>query len=644
MPETKTYWQDLEEPTKLAEAIIATVDKIKTDQQYIDDDLRRFTELYLDRDVTSFKPGEYLPQAPIDEVDEEVADGSLARRIIAWNMVKGIIDAATAKITIRDPDPWVQTEDGKIEDAKQGRNIRQILIAIGQSRNTRRNNRRTVKAAALYPFGATKTYARVQRGQQPQVFHDYVHPARLHWDNQACLDTGEPLNYYHEIYLPRRYLLKRYDGAKEAVKKALREAEDASTSGHDLVRVIDAYELAVGDVDGRRVLAFDGGVLEERPWEYERGPFSLMRWEDDVLGALGLSVANDLEGIQEELRNTLRMIKRNKNQYGDPAVYNDRSNKLRRAEMDNNFPFKVWEGDGPNPPTILAQPFIAHQMLEWVAMVRESAMEQSGMAKMNVTGERPQNLRSGKAVLTYYDITTERFASVVKNYLQMAAVDQPWQAIRVLRELGKSHNVKVPAADGRVFYLINWGKVELQDEQFKVTIKPGSSLPNDPAGREERVGLRMQEGIIDRGEARQLLGWSDLEKFDRLANAQREYLMDIFEEMLEGGEYVPPDDRLDLGGLDPQTGEVVPGLAQDLCTKYIWRARCDNVPEEQVRLLERWLDEANELVREATMLAAGPPPVPETLPAGPAAAEQLAGAAAALNPPGAGAPGAGGMP
>ena len=331
----------------------------------------------------------------------------------------------------------------------------------------------------------------------------------------------------------------------------------------------------------------------------------------------------------------LRMIKRNKNQYGDPFIYNDRSNHLLRAEYDSNHPFRVLEGDGATPPQIIAAPFVAHQMVDWAQIVRQSGYETTGVNPMAATGEKPAGLRSGKALLTYYDIGAERLGSVSKNYQQLI-VDESWQIIRVLSELGGSAKTRVLRPNKRHFYVIKWKEVALDEDQFAVSVRPGSSLPHEPAGREERVGLRMQEGIIDRGEARQLLGWSDLEKFDRLANAEREYLMDLFEGMLEGGEYVDPLPCLSLGGMDPQTGQVVPGLSQDLCTQYILRSRCDDVPEEQVVKLERWLKEANEIVEEQTQIAAAGmmQQQQEQMSADPGTAQMLAQAQATMPTPG----------
>ncbi|MCP4591670.1 MAG: hypothetical protein GY842_13095 [bacterium] len=646
---TYSYWQDETDDAAMVDNLITTFDQICANQSWFDEELKQFTRLYLNREVTGFKPGEYVPMVAPDEVDGTVADGSDARRIMVWNLIKSGIDAAIAKIMMQPAVPWLRTENGKVKAARIGRLTEQYLRSILHSKRVFRTNTHSMRDAAIYPFGCTKTYVTTQRKRgklRPQIWIDPIHPSRIRWDNQTSLDSNTQPTLYHVSWILRRDLRAKWPKFEERIDLAKEDCPSGECGGRDMIRVIDAYDMSVGERIGKRVIAIEGQILHKQDWPYEVGPFEFVRWQDDLLGSMGISAASDIEGIQEEMNNTLRMIKRNKNQYGDSFLYTN-DDRLTIEELEGNETFKVLKGTSPNPPQVVTQPFVAHQMVEWAGVVRESGFEQLGVSQMAATGEKPAGLRSGKALLTFDDINSARFSNVHYQRQQLI-VGESEQILRRSRELHKGeapYDYQVKARAKKGFFYIKWGEVK-DLEDYDISIHPGSALPHTPAAQAEFVGLRMQEGLIDRSEARLMVDWPDLAKFDRLANAPREQLMDQFERMLESNEYEAPDDHQELGGIDPETNQYIEGLGHMLAKQYYLRGKVDGIEEKTLALLDQWMEEAQQMVEEAAgivreqeeLLAAAqqPPPAPEipgTLPASPEAAAQLAEATATMQPP-----------
>lgn len=619
------YWQDQKKRDK-AQAIFDTVRRIEREQAIDVSDRIAFAQLYLGRNVQGFLPGEYIPEIDVNEVDSEVADGVIQRRIARMNATKSCVDGAVAKIMLQQVVPRFATEEGDITLAERGRLAEQYIKAILRAEDAYRSQRRQCKGAAVFGLAWLKTYPTL-RGKLTQIVVEFCRPGRVVFDNQSALDLPYPLQIYDVCCYSRRYLRALYPERK--LQKIIDEANVVTPAGgyggRDMVFCIEAYDMTVGDRVGQRVVALESGILHEEPWKYDRGPFTPMRWQEDLVGHNGLSGVGDVEGLQEQLDSSSRFLKGNSVHLSNPFMYTQRGSHLRKADVEVNTPFRHIEGDGP-PPEVITPPIAHPQHFQWQADNWEKIFHVFGLSEMHATGEKPVGLRSGKALATWSEIGSGRFADVGRQK-EHVVVDLAWQIVRCARELeaaGYDHGVSVERPGGH--RRLRWSEVSLADDQFYLGVYPASGLPDLPAGRAEFAEQRMQSGLLDREEARSMAAWPDLSKADSLALAGRNALQWTFERMLASGEYIHPSRFLDIGMMGPG-GQFAPGLGHKLATQYYCRGMVDGLPPDRLQLLERWMDEAQELAQRAHEIAQAQlpkPPIDPNLPAGPEAAMQLA--------------------
>ena len=126
-----------------------------------------------------------------------------------------------------------------------------------------------------------------------------------------------------------------------------------------------------------------------------------------------------------------------------------------------------------------------------------------------------------------------------------------------------------------------------------------------------------QNGLFTKEEAHQLLDFPDLEQANKLKTAHIEIIDMMIEKMVDKGEYISPEPYMNL-----EYGIIRVQQAYNL-------SMIENVPEDRLELLRRWISQASSLIE------ASQPPAPPAMAAPPMAPPM---------PPGAPAPGAPAMP
>lgn len=605
-----TYWHDATKD-KLSAAIVETVDAIKNDQEHLETDYRRWCSMYLDRNVEGFLPGEWRRLGTDIREAENALD---VDTVPSWNVVRSCVDSVIAKLTMRKIDPWYQTFGAMESDAEQARLQEQFVRTILNNENSHKTLRQAAKLACINGTGPMKTWW----SMDGTIHVDWLFTDRIIVDAQASL-RGEPISMFHEEYYTKEELMGMFSGKEQqTIIKAAQEAElgGGSMVSRDMVRVIEAWKRSQSKDDpGKRVITVanagdENGVLLEKPWAHNKFPITPIRWQEDLQGWHGLSGVSTVEACQTELNFTLEMIKGNLEHFGHPWMWIERSSAIKEADIETNERYKYIEGVG-TPPQVITPNIVSPQVFEWANLLWTRAFELFGLSQLTAHSTKPSGMRTGAAFRAYHDIESERFSEMGLQ-LARAIVDLAWQISRCAQEMRAAGVVpKVISAnkDG-VLERIEWPK-DIDENSFRVTVRPASSLPQEPSGRRDTVEHWLEVGLLDRNHALELMEEPDLEKYKQLVTAARDDLMSTFEHMLSpDGEYIAPFEWQDLA------------LGLQLGTSYYLRAKINGVPKERLNRVERWLQEANDIVNPPA------PPVDPQMPADPAAAQMLAQAQA----------------
>jgi hypothetical protein len=127
---------------------------------------------------------------------------------------------------------------------------------------------------------------------------------------------------------------------------------------------------------------------------------------------------------------------------------------------------------------------------------------------------------------------------------------------------------------------IKWKEVNMKDDQYVMRIQPIGSLPQTPAAKLSSVTEMHMNGMFTTEEAHQLLEFPDLDRSNKLKNAHIELIDKIIDDMIDKGNYTPPEPYFNLG------------LGLERVQQAYNLGKLEGVPESRLELLRRWITQA----------------------------------------------------
>jgi hypothetical protein len=238
------------------------------------------------------------------------------------------------------------------------------------------------------------------------------------------------------------------------------------------------------------------------------------------------------------------------------------------------------------------------------------AYEVAGISEMAAQAKKPAGLDSGVAIREFSDIQSERFMLVAQGYenLFLTASRLMIDLARDISKRGDSYGV-ISHGD-KYIERIEWKEIDLEEDQYVMQIYPTALLSTTPAARLQTIQEMAQTGLLNPTEARALLDFPDLEAVNQLATAFVDDVDLLIEEMVEKGHYHPPE-----------TFSNLEFAVQRIQSAYL-RAKVDNVPEERLELLRRYMDDAirvmemRKMAEQANQQALAEASAPQVAPGG----------------------------
>jgi hypothetical protein len=408
---------------------------------------------------------------------------------------------------------------------------------------------------------------------------------------------SDPRQLYEMKLIDRKVLMDQCPGYRQIIEGAAKaypdNSADSSKTVSDLVMVVEGWHLPSGPkaTDGRHTLACSSGILFDEKYTKDKFPFVFMHYSQRLLGFWSQGLAEQLMGTQMEINSLLHTISRAIKLVGVPRVFVEDGSKVVKAHFNNDIGSIItYRG---TKPLYEVAPCVPEEMYAQLQRLVEYAYQQCGVSALQATSQKPAGLNSGEAIRSYDDISTDRFAALSRRYDDFfieLAYGMTDLAKDICERDGKYQTV-YPGKDGTK-------KVDLPDadmlkDPFVIQCFNQSSLPRDPAGRMQKVTEMIQSGMITLKEGRRLLDYPDLEQVEKLANASEERIFQILDEIVDTGEYTPPDPFLDLA------------LATELTTQYINLYSTANLEEEKMDKLRDFFKQVQALIQAAT-----PPPMP----------------------------------
>lgn len=602
--EIKSKWWK-QEPEQMFRHVFGVVKKIWDYQKYRQTMHLRMARLYHNMEIVSLNAGMFARSAATD---------NWTSNRVTLNVIKSCIDTAASKIAKSKPRPLYMTEDGNWFAQQKAKKMTSFMDGWFDAEKVYSKGERAFVDMGVWGSGLLKVF--------PDEREMKVRCERVIIDEIVVDETegryGEPRQLHQVKLVFREVIADLYPEFEKEIMMASNglTAEESSACSADMIKVIESWHLSSGPDadDGMHCISIENCTLFHEKWTRPYFPFAFMRWTPRLLGFYGMGLAEELVGIQLEVNKILRNIQIAQHLMAVPQIWIEASSHIVTAHINNEIGgIKKFTG---SPPIFQTPPAMSPEIYQWLENLYRKAYEITGISQMSANSQKPAGVTAAVALRELSDIESERFSLIGIHYenMYLDVANMCLDAMDYLYEKDKSLSINAP--DKNFMEVIKWKDVRMPRDSYLVRSYPTSLLPATPAGKLQKIQELIQAGIFDRDEALMLLDYPDVEAVTSLKTAPREDILRLIYKMIYKGEYYTPEPYMNL--------QLAGQLAQSAYNK----ARTNNVPDDRLELLRRFMDDVEALLTPDQ----GPQVVP-AVPGGSPEQDVLSGQALPATPP-----------
>lgn len=516
---------------------------------------------------------------------------------ISYNITAMTIDTLVSKIGKNRPKVTFLTSEGDWTAQNKAKKLEKFVAGDFSQNNIYKLGQQVFRDSTIEDLGIAKHF----------IHGDKVCSERV-WPNEIYVDEvdaryGEPTHMYHAKYVSKRLLKAEYPDKEMEIDMA---KQSLGTKGglpdapaDEFVIVIESWKLPEVDdkgnlVNGKHCISLSSCCLFEEEWEYDWFPFSIMRWNERLLGFYGQSLTEELIPIQLEINKLMRDIQKSYNLLLSPKVFLPNGSKIPEAHIDNEIG-TILKG-AAKPEVIFNGQIFPAEAYGHLKFLIEAGFERAGLTQLSATGKKPAGLDAAVAMREYQDIESERFAAVQQTY-------ETWyiDTAKIRLELSKRLKNPVVKFDGKhSIEKLNLKEIDLEDLAYVMKVMPTNMLPDTPAGQLMMLKELQAMELIDASDSMSLLDFPDVNGFLATRNAAKTYFHKLIHQMVYDNEFDPPDPSMPLE------------MGMQMVQRHYDLYKLQGAPEESMHLLRTWMAQAQAILSKAAMEAQGanmaPPP------------------------------------
>lgn len=514
---------------------------------------------------------------------------------LSYNIVQSCIDTVTSMLIQNKPKPMFLTMAGDSKQQRRAKKLDAFCYGVFYENDVYKLAPKIFRDACVFGEGIVHCYSEFGRIKYERVlpYEILVDYLESHYGPESTMSMHRIKN------IDRTQLAEDNPEKRDDIMKMISTSSFISTASRsisDTVTVVESWRLPVGIrgeknyVPGLHAQTTENTIIDQEEYHERFFPFAIMRFSPRLYGFYSQGMAEQLVPIQVEINRTLISIQRSLYLGGTHKIFVKAGSKIIKSHFDNLIG-TIMEYAGDTPPQYVVPQLVQPEIYAHLQNMVSMGYQLPGVSQMNATSVKTPGVDSGKAMRTEQNIHSQRFASVGQMY-ENFFIDLSKITVATARKAYEEDDelsVKVPGS--RFIQQIKWSEVNLEDDQFVLQIYPVSKLPQDPEGRLSTIQEMMQAGLIDPQTGRRLLDYPDLESEENLGNATSDYLHSILDKMVEEGEFVSPDPFDDLT------------KAKQLALEYYANGKLNNLEEEKLELLRRFISQIN-------VLTAPPPQMP----------------------------------
>lgn len=515
---------------------------------------------------------------------------------LTYNGVQENIDTQVARTGETKARPYFLTNGGNYKQQRKAKKLNQFIEGDFYETKAYDVGLEAFRDGLIQGDGFVFCFARGGKLQKERVWGSEL------WVDEVEAQYGFPRNL-HRVKVADRgavLTLAKSEADKTAILDANRAVEPGtSRSVADMITVVESWHLpSMNDegelVGGKHCVSIEDYMLEEpEEWPSDFFPFARFSWCKRPMGYWSQSLAEQLQPSQMELNKNLFYIQRSMHLAGSFKLLLHNGSKVVQEAVNNEIGATIKWAGSVKPEYITVSP-IDRVFWENSQVLIERMRDLSGNSKMQTTGTKPAGELSGKALREIEQVGDERHRSEQRAndnfYMQMAAID-----ICLANEMAKNGEMKPVRVPGKTsFRTIDWKK-DIEDvptDSYVMQCFPVSRLPKDPAGRLATIQEYIQAGFMTPRQGRRALDFPDLDTVESLANAQEDMISLTLDNIIDDGEYAPPEPTDDLV------------LAKEMCLEYIQKYRALDLEEEKLDMLRTFNSQIDAMLEKGAQIQA----------------------------------------
>ena len=486
------------------------------------------------------------------------------------NLIRVGVNAVHSMIGKEMPKIGFVTEGGDYTLRTELKKVDQYIEAEMENSELYRNVRKAVRDGALCKTGTVKVWF---DEAEERFMTDHVPPRSLIVD-----DGDQQHDRKSEVFerkLVSKYSLMDKFDLNEYQKKTLQE-EDAVNG--KVVCYEAWYEDYCHVIFTKNCILFVEDIVGKPPYFH-------WRWTPSSNSFWGVGISDEGWTIQDRINEIDARWVENCKMFAVPTVLMSGNARFTSTEVTNKK-FQVLKiyGGGVSKDSVQwiePTPMNAQHLEKRRDMVNEF-MQQTGLSQFMSTGETQRNVYSGEAARTVHSIQSARFAecsqALVDMYVDIARY--------MVREAALYFSGVNDNGQDILPYKINWARVNIKDNYFKIKDYPMNIHSMDMDSRLKYAHQMMQLGIMPPQDALELFQFPDISKYRDLISSGRRDIHRRLDNIMNGEVEAPnpmlPADLQYAEGVKFYNEEITKGLDEN---------------DERALLLQDFIDQARTIVQ-----------------------------------------------
>jgi hypothetical protein len=528
----------------------------------------------------------------------DLASARKDARIGPWNVIAAGVSTAQSMICRSAVNVSLETSGAEYSTQRLARDATRWLYGVWAENNLATE----VGPVAFQDAGVVDVGIAVARVIERRLVIERVMPNEVIVSEIEAL-YGNPHQIFIKKFWPRHTVLDQY--GKDEKKRDAIMAIGAESPGAGMGYRADFIPIYEGWAKkGKHVIAVRDCTLEAEPWKYDFLPTLPLYIDRPSAGYYGRGYAQQLMGYQIQLLQINDAIDEHIRLLAAAKWCLENGSGIDPADLDNEIGGVVTKSRGAADPKLLVGPVVSKDLFEERQRIYDTALQEIGLNTWSVKGQEPAS-RSGVAMEVARDKEKGRILTAGQLYEQWFVEIAKVCFALGSETTGTEYKGRGPA--DKDLSSVDFATIAefIKDKPWRVKPFPVSALPEGADARRKVIEGWLEAGMITAPVAISMLELPDVDAEASLMSAAREDIMWSIEEIVEKGRdgYRTPEKHQDL--------ELGLRMFDSAWLKY----RRQGLDEKRLDLLDKWMTEAQALIKPPAPVAVEQRPGVGTAPA-----------------------------